>query len=173
MRAARTRVPRALSNGISAKETKMTRHIGMGIGWGIVATISMSTFHLLAKWLGLFPTWPPTPAAVVKRIFGSGMSHPLLLVLTIVFHLAYGGFWGGALWTLTRRVTVWKGIGLGFFLWLIMQLAVFPYLGWGVFASGLNSNIAAAALAEHLVFGAVLGLLGMRSTARVEVPGTL
>ncbi len=32
----------------------MTRHIGTGIGWGIVATISMSTFHLLAKWLGLF-----------------------------------------------------------------------------------------------------------------------
>ncbi len=52
----------------------MTRHIGTGIGWGIVATISMSTFHLLAKWLGLFPVWPPTPAAVVKRMLGSGSS---------------------------------------------------------------------------------------------------
>jgi hypothetical protein len=151
----------------------MTRHIGSGTGWGIVATISMSTFHLFAKWLGLFPVWPPTPAAVVKKILGSGMPHPLLVVLAIGFHLAYGGLWGGALWAVTRRVTVWKGIGLGVFLWLIMQLAVFPFLGWGVFASGLNSKIAAAALVEHLVFGTVLGLLGARSTALVQVPGTV
>ncbi len=145
----------------------MPRHIGTGIGWDIVATISMSTFHLLAKWLGLFPVWPPAPAAVVKRILGSGMPHPLLIVLAVGFHLAYGGFWGGVLWAVARRVTVWKGIGLGVFLWLIMQLAVFPFLGWGVFASGLNSKIAAAALVEHVVFGTVLGLLGARSTAPV------
>lgn len=150
----------------------MTRQIGTGIGWGIVATISMSTFHLLAKWLGLFPVWPPTPAAVVKRILGSGMPHPLLIVLAIGFHLAYGGFWGGTLWAITRRITVWKGIGLGVFLWLIMQLVVFPFLGWGVFASVLNSRIAAAALVEHLIFGTVLGLLGARSTAPVQLPGT-
>ncbi len=150
----------------------MHRHIGTGIGWGIVATISMSTFHLLAKWLGLFPVWPPTPAAVVKRILGSGMPHPLLIVLAVGFHLVYGGFWGGALWAIARRITLWKGIGLGVFLWLIMQLAVFPFLGWGVFASGLNSKIAAAALVEHLVFGTVLGLLVARSTAPVQVRGT-
>jgi hypothetical protein len=56
----------------------MPRHIGTGIGWGIAATISMLTFHL--------------------RMLGSGMPHPLLIVLAIGFHLAYGGFWGGALW---------------------------------------------------------------------------
>jgi uncharacterized membrane protein YagU involved in acid resistance len=150
----------------------MPRHIGTGIGWGIVATISMSTFHLLAKWLGLFPVWPPTPAAVVKRILGSGMPHPLLIVLAIGFHLAYGGFWGGALWASSTRITVWKGIGLGIFLWLIMHLAVFPFLGWGVFASGLNSKIAPAALFEHLVFGTVLDVLGARSIAPVRIQGT-
>jgi hypothetical protein len=132
----------------------------------------MSTYHLLAKWLGLFPVWPPTPAAVVKRILGSGMPHPLLIVLAIGFHLAYGGFWGGVLWAVANRIKLWKGIGLAVFLWLIMQLAVFPFLGWGVFASGLNSKIAGAALVQHLVFGTVLGLLGARSTARVQVPGT-
>jgi hypothetical protein len=148
----------------------MTGRVRAGIGWGVVATISMSTFHLLAKWLGLFPVWPPTPAAVVKRILGSGLSHPLLIVLAIGFHLAYGAFWGGALWAITRRITVWKGIGLGVFLWLMMQLVVFPFLGWGVFATGMNPKIAAAALVEHLVFGTVLGWLGIRSTAPVEVP---
>ncbi len=50
----------------------MTGRVRAGIGWGIVATISMSTFHLLAKWLGLFPVWPPTPGAVVKRVLGNG-----------------------------------------------------------------------------------------------------
>jgi uncharacterized membrane protein YagU involved in acid resistance len=151
----------------------MARHIGTGIGWGIVATISMSTFHLLAKWLGVFPAWPPTPAAVVRRLFGSGLSHALIILLAIVFHLAYGGFSGGALWAMARRVTVWKGLAIGVFLWLIMQLAVFPFLGWGVFANNLNSKVAAAALIEHLVFGTVLGLLGAQSTARAQIPGTL
>jgi hypothetical protein len=37
---------------------------------------------------------------------------------------------------------------------------------------GLNSKIAGAALVEHLVFGTVLGLLGVRSTAPVQVPRT-
>jgi len=147
----------------------MSKRVRAGIVWGIVASISMSTFHRLAKWLGMFPVWPPTPASVVKRIFGSGMSHPLLIVLAIAFHLAYGGFWGGALWASTPRITVWKGIGLGVFLWLIMQLAVFPFLGWGVFASGMNSKIAPAALTEHLVFGTVLGWLGTRTTVRSRV----
>lgn len=150
----------------------MTGHIRTGMGWGIVATLSMSAFHLLAKWLGAFPAWPPTPAAVVRRLFGSGLPHPLIIVLAIAFHIAYGAFWGGTLWALARRVTIRKGIAMGIFLWLIMQLVVFPFLGWGVFASALNSKIAAAALVEHLVFGTVLGLLGMRSTSPVEVPGT-
>ena len=148
----------------------MIKRVRAGIGWGVVATLSMSAFHLLAKWLGMFPVWPPTPAAVVKTMFGSGMPHPLLIILAVGFHLAYGGFWGGALWAITRRVTVWKGIGLCVLLWLIMQLAVFPFLGWGVFASRLNSKIAAAALVEHLVFGTVLGWLGTRSMVLAKVP---
>jgi uncharacterized membrane protein YagU involved in acid resistance len=80
---------------------------------------------------------------------------------------------GAALWAVARRVTVWKGLAIGVFLWLIMQLAVFPFLGWGVFANNLNSKVAAAALIEHLVFGTVLGLLGAQSTARAQIPGTL
>jgi len=108
------------------------------------------------------------PKTVRKRIASC-----LIILLAIVFHLAYGGFCGGALWAMARRVTVWKGLAIGVFLWLIMQLAVFPFLGWGVFASKLNSKVAAAALIEHLVFGTVLGLLGAQSTARAQIPGTL
>jgi hypothetical protein len=142
----------------------MIKRVRTGMAWGIVATISMSTFHLLAKWLGLFPVWPPTPAAVVKRLFGSDLPLPLLIALAIGFHLAYGAFWGGTLWAIVKRITVWNGVALGIFLWLIMQVAVFPVLGWGIFASKMNPKIAAAALVEHLVFGTILGWLGARRT---------
>jgi hypothetical protein len=66
----------------------------------------MSAFHLLAHSLGVFPAWPPTPAAVVRKLFGSGFSHPVLLALAIGFHLAYGGFWGGTLFAITPRITI-------------------------------------------------------------------
>jgi len=151
----------------------MVNRVRTGIAYGIAATVSMSAFHLLAHSLGMFPAWPPTPAAVVRRLFGGGLSHPLLLVLAIGFHLAYGGFWGGTLFAITPRITVWKGIGLAIILWLIMQLAVFPFLGWGIFASRMNPKIAAAALVEHLVFGCVLGVLGARSQTRSDVPLSL
>ena len=143
----------------------MMKRVRAGMGWAVVATISMSTFHLLAKWLGVFPAWPPTPAAVVRRLFGNELPHALIIVLAVAFHFGYGAFWGGALWSMAGRVTIPKGVALGVFLWFVMQVGVFPFLGWGIFARGLNPKIAAAALVEHLVFGVVLGWLGTRSAA--------
>jgi uncharacterized membrane protein YagU involved in acid resistance len=74
-------------------------------------------------------------------------------------HFAYGGFWGAVLAALSRPVSLWKGIGLGFILWLIMQLAVLPFLGWGSFGLAITPQIAVATLLLHLVYGATLGLL--------------
>jgi hypothetical protein len=101
---------------------------------------------------GVFPVWKPLLLAVAIRVFGSGIVKPQITVLAIALHLAYGGFWGGFLSAMTRRVTIWKGIGMGVFLWVVLQLGVFPFLGWGGFASRVGSEIVvipAATLVEH------------------------
>jgi hypothetical protein len=62
----------------------------------------------------------PIPAAIVGQFLGEGAPKPLIMVLAVIAHLGYGGFWGAVLAATTRPVTVWKGIGMGLFLWLIM-----------------------------------------------------
>lgn len=150
----------------------MNKHISIGIGCGVVATVSMSAVHFAARWVGVFPEWKPVPLAVTLKIFSGVVPQPLILPVAVIIHLTYGGFWAGVLWTMTRRVTIWKGVGMGAFLWLVMQLAIFPFLGWGVFGMRLAASIVpnvlpipAAAFAEHMVYGSVLGWLGSRSAA--------
>ncbi len=73
---------------------------------------------------------------------------------------------GAVLAVVLRGVTVAKGIGYGVVLWALMGLAWLPYLGWGLFGTGITARIAAATLLLHLVYGTTLGLLLDRGRAR-------
>lgn len=128
-----------------------------GVGWGVVATLAMSALMLAATASGVSPMPKPIPAAIMGTILGAETPRPVLLAAAILAHLGYGGFWGGVLATVTRPVTVWKGLGLGLALWLAMQVVVLPFLGWGVFGAAVTPKIAAATLVLHLVYGGVLG----------------
>lgn len=136
-----------------------------GLLWGVAATVAMSVLMIIGMLSGVAPMPKPIPAAIVGRTLGGG-PQPLIMVLAVLSHLAYGGVWGGILATLTRPVTVWKGIGLGVGLWLIMQVAVLPYLGWGLFGAGVTPAIAGATLVLHLVYGATYGALMDRRAER-------
>lgn len=128
-----------------------------GLGWGVVATLAMSALMLAATAGGMSPMPKPIPAAIMGKILGAETARPVLMAAAIVAHLGYGAFWGGVLAASTRRVTVWKGLGLGVALWILMQLVVLPFLGWGAFGTAVTPKIAGATLVLHLVFGATLG----------------
>ena len=81
----------------------------------------------------------------------------------IASHLAYGDMWAGAFATLTFPVTVWKGIGLGVCLWLLMQIVVLPLLGWGLIGILVTPTIAVATLVQHLMCGGAYGAAMDRS----------
>ncbi|MDP9440283.1 MAG: hypothetical protein M3P49_16345 [Actinomycetota bacterium] len=138
------------------------KRLAVGFGWGVMATIAMSALMILGVVTGLSPMPAPIPEAVVNKglgLFGVGLPQPPTMLLAAVAHLSYGGVAGAILATLTRPVTVWKGLGWGVFLWLVMQVAVFPLLGWGFFGVAITLRIAVATLVLHLVYGATLGLL--------------
>lgn len=140
-----------------------------GFGWGIVATLAMSAVMLIGRATGAAPMPEPIPAALVGTTLGGG-PQPLIMGLGVVAHLAYGGVWGGLFASVVRPVTVWKGVGLGAGLWLIMQVAVLPYLGWGLFGTAVTPAIAVATLVLHLVYGATYGALLDRQPARSGAP---
>lgn len=86
--------------------------------------------------------------------------------LAVLAHLAYGASAGAVLAVALRRVTVVRAIGYGVMLWALMGLAWLPYLGWGLFGTGITAKIAAATLLLHLVYGTTLGLLLDRGRVR-------
>lgn len=48
---------------------------------------------------------------------------------------------------------------MGVLLWLIMQVAVLPFLGWGFFGMNETLKIALATFILHLIYCGVLGWL--------------
>lgn len=137
-----------------------------GFGWGVVATIAMSIPMLLGAWAGVSPIPKPIPAAIVGKVFGEAMPKVVVMILAAASHLAYGGTWGAILAVAARPVTLWKGLGLGVFLWLVMELIVLPWLGWGPFGVAISPRIAIATLVLHLIYGATVGWLMDRNGGR-------
>lgn len=138
----------------------MTRHGNRflsGFGWGVTATLVMSAVMILGMATGMSPMPRPIPAAIIGNLGGGGLPQPAMMGIAALAHLGYGGSWGGVLARATRPVTVWKGLGLGVALWIVMQVLVLPFLGWGFFGTSVTLEIAVATLVLHLVYGAVLG----------------
>jgi hypothetical protein len=138
------------------------KRLAIGFGWGLVATLAMSAVMITGYITGIAPMPNPIPEAVVSRtleVIGVGLPRPAVMVLGVISHFTYGGVAGAILAALTRPVTVWKGLGWGVLLWLIMDLIVLPFLGWGFFGVAITPRIAVATLFLHLVYGATLGLL--------------
>lgn len=155
-------MPNSTSSQASSPQTASaskggTGRLWRGFGWGVAATVAMSVLMIVGMASGAAPMPKPIPAALVGAIFGAGLPGPLMMILAVASHLAYGGFWGAVLAWWTPRATVWKGLGLGVLLWLLMQVAVLPFLGWGLFGSAVTPAIAVATLVLHLIYGGVLG----------------
>lgn len=125
-----------------------------GFGWGIVATIAMSALMLAATATGLSPLPEPVPKALAATLLG-GVGPPLLIVAAVGLHFTIGGVGGASAAYLERSRRAGLGVALG--LWVLMQLAVFPLVGWGVFGIAVSPKLAVATLVLHLVYGLALG----------------
>lgn len=106
---------------------------------------------------GVAPMPEPIPKALMTLVCGAALPSPLLMALSAGSHLAYGGTFGAVLVRLIPDAGLWEGLGTGLVLWLGMQLAVLPLLGWGLFGTAITPKIAVATLILHLIYGATLG----------------
>lgn len=140
----------------------MTKKIEVAFLWGAVATLAMWVVMILGVVTGLSPMPKPIPLAIAGRLLGGGAPLPALMVLAITSHLAYGGVWAALLVAATKRATMRTSIALGIGLWLLMQVIVLPYLGWGFFGAAIRPKIAVATLVLHLIYGSSLGWLAGR-----------
>lgn len=122
----------------------------------------MTIFMLAGSMAGISPIPKPVPPTLFGAVFGAIVPSALITPLGMVSHFVYGGVWAALLAAWSKPVTVAKGIGLGAFLWLLMQVTVLPIVGWGLFGTAITVRIAGATLVLHVIYGVTLGVIGDR-----------
>lgn len=140
---------------------------------GVLATVIMTVFLLLGMAMGGSPYPEPVPLAIVGAILGTGAPTALIVVVGSLCHLVYGGVWAAVFSILARPISEGRGVSLGVVLWLVEQVAVVPFLGWGVFGAAIASTIAAnsivilagTSLIFHLIYGLAVGMLLNETTS--------
>ena len=126
-------------------------------------------------------SWPaPTGAPVTPSFFALALSldpmGPVALLLSLVWQLVYGAFWGAYLAyvsgplrredePLVRPSMLLYGLGVGLFRFFVANLTVLLYLGWGPFSLLVSPYIALAILVSNLGFGLALSWLVARQDA--------
>lgn len=134
------------------------------------ASTSFLMFLFLAPMIkfDLAPFNLPPPSAFLTLFGWSEGPWPVL------FHFAYGMFWSAVfvyLWG--KKGTVWNGLALGMFLWVLLMVVYSPLMGWGFFGYGEaylldpkdplylaeGPNYMLIMLGLHLFYGGMIGWL--------------
>lgn len=146
----------------------MNEFLKKGFLWGLAATLAMTVVMVIGMTTGMAPMPAPIPVAIMKQLLGE-LPKPALMGAGILSHFMYGGAAGAVFAGIFRkRLGIGMGLLWGVVLWLIMDLAVLPFLGWGLFgtdAADGTPKIAIATLVLHLIYGVVLGWGCARSLA--------
>ncbi|MGH9678744.1 MAG: hypothetical protein ACRD4Y_02210 [Candidatus Acidiferrales bacterium] len=153
----------------------MNGRLARGFFLGAVAVIPMTLTHILiwgvtGRLTVMALVTRAMPSIIIAKMFGPGLSVPVHLLLAMIIHLGYGGLWGAILFALTPRVTVWKGVAMGAFLYLGAHIFLQPLLGRGMFGAGSPERMFGIwfSIATHFTYGASLGWLGGLSESSPE-----
>jgi hypothetical protein len=132
-----------------------------GAWYGLLGTIAMTVVMLLFQAAGVIPE--PVYLSVLARILSR--THEITtpaLIAAVPFHLIYGSLWGGLATITSLEMNWWKGLVLGFGMWLIMLVFVVPFtVGYG-FELVYKPSIWVSTLLMHLVYGFIVGGLAGR-----------
>ena len=134
----------------------------------LVAALAGSAAHSLLMYFksrfGILPTFEPYQALQIalNRVVGDTESSLLSRVIPFLSGATIIGLLFGRIYQrLPGRSGIVKGVIFGLFGWLAMGLALFPLLGFGVFATQIGSNLAPAffSLGMLLAYSIVMGLV--------------
>ena len=158
-------------NGQSSEAPAVPRMVAGGIGAGAVATVAMSGLMLGAQRAGLMPKQPPEQ--ITERFLDElhvQRSEPEENAWSTIAHfgfgMACGGLFGALRGRLLRTHPVSEGILFGTLVWAASYCGWIPALAIMPPPTRDRPGRSMTMLAAHMVFGAVLGGLTPRATAR-------
>jgi len=123
------------------------------LGVGVATALILSAIVLPAFKFGLAPMPQQPSLAFAETSFGS----PLPLPVGLLFHVAYVTFWSVVYVAFFRdRLTFLNALWVGLFLWVVILVVFFPFIGWGFLGLAISPKLFPASLVPHLLFAAVL-----------------
>jgi hypothetical protein len=135
-------------------------------GIGIATAVALSMVMLAAIKSGVSPLPEPLGLAFASRLLGRELPLPVGLA----FHVAWVTLWSVLNVALFRdALTFPRALGLALFLWLLVLVAFFPYVGWGFLGLAVGPKLIVGALVPHLLFALFLWALarwGFRGSSR-------
>ncbi len=156
----------------SALGTMMT-NVGIqdlrnGMLASLAATIVLSAIMVMKQLAGMVPQM--NPIADLAGIAHSLLGVPAVPLVGWVLHFAIGAFVWGALFAIVHSTipgsSLFKGVLFGIGAWLLMMCLFLPMAGQGFFGMNVGVVIPVMALMLHLVYGAVLGIVFGKLSAR-------
>ena len=141
---------------------------------GLLATLVMSAWMLLADSLGWMNEQPPkTITSRVARKAGMPVSGASLDVATGLAHLGFGMVGGSAFGLIARRMpslptSALVGVGYGLLIWTTSYVAILPSLDLMPGPAEGERRRTPVMVFAHIVYGAVLGI----SEYALERPGS-
>jgi hypothetical protein len=130
---------------------------------GVVNAILLSAIMLPAFRLGIAPMPQMPSLAFAETLLGRELPLPVGLL----FHVAYVTFWSIVYVALFRnRMSFLNALWLGLALWVILLIAFFPFIGWGILGLGISPKLIPASLVPHLLFAVFLWALARLTFTR-------
>jgi hypothetical protein len=131
----------------------LARAIGLGVANGVLLSLIM----VPAFRAGTPPMPEPPSLAFAEVLLGEGLP----MVVGLVFHLAYVGFWS-TVWVAWDypRLRLATAAGLAAVLWMVALAVFFPINGWGLLGLGIGPQMIVGAFVPHLLFALFLSGLG-------------
>lgn len=137
---------------------------------GFVGTVAITLLMYLVA--PMMTGQPMDIAAMLGPFTGAGWIGGMLLHFlngTVIFPLIYVY----ALYAVLPGGPTMKGVAWGVALWLLAQIIAMPMMGGGFFSANAGGSPAVmGSLIGHLVYGALLGIIGGKAFTRSHVNAT-
>jgi hypothetical protein len=128
-----------------------------GVAAGTIATILMTALLVAAPaFTGL-----RVPEVAAQAATAALRARPLLVLIALLLHFAYGALAGALFAATTERVNLASGMFFGLALWGVAVAIYAPLVGLGFVASHAPA-LAVLVLPAHLLYGAIIGALAPR-----------
>lgn len=124
---------------------------------GIGIALSLSALMLVAAMQGVSRLPMPLAVAFAAHLFGKAALGSALVPVGLLLHVGYLTATALLPHILFRRpLGAVAAFGTAAVLWVIAGLTIVPYVGWGVFGTGLGAGAALNVLLVHLGFAVFL-----------------